>query len=299
MEQQFRHEAVPYEGHDDFLSYCAATTERASERDEQLLFLVSAPKIDALRDRLDGKAPDVTFIATDEHGRNPARLITLLDNFRASSEGRHCVGVNEPIFPGRSAAAAQEAQLADSVLNAAGLRSWPLSVLCLYSSELGEESLREMRRSHPQVRGEADNPAYDPDRAAALFAAPLDDPPSDTLARQVRGTDLAPAREFVRSFAEDLQPDRREDLILAVNEVVTNSVQHGGGECRISMWDGPTSVICEVRDAGHITDPLSGRLAPARSATAGRGLWLANHLCDLVQIRSSQAGTVVRLYVDR
>jgi hypothetical protein len=92
MEQQFRHEAVPYEGHDDFLSYCAATTERASERDEQLLFLVSAPKIDALRDRLDGKAPDVTFIATDEHGRNPARLITLLDNFRASSEGRHCVG---------------------------------------------------------------------------------------------------------------------------------------------------------------------------------------------------------------
>ena len=29
----------------------------------------------------------------------------------------------------------------------------------------------------------------------------------------------------------------------------------------------------------------------------GRGLWLVNHLCDLVQVRSSQAGNVIRLHM--
>jgi hypothetical protein len=29
----------------------------------------------------------------------------------------------------------------------------------------------------------------------------------------------------------------------------------------------------------------------------GRGLWLTNQLCDLVQIRSGDAGTVVRAHV--
>jgi len=31
----------------------------------------------------------------------------------------------------------------------------------------------------------------------------------------------------------------------------------------------------------------------------GRGLWLVNNLCDLVQIRSSASGTVVRLHLQR
>ena len=31
----------------------------------------------------------------------------------------------------------------------------------------------------------------------------------------------------------------------------------------------------------------------------GRGVWLANQLCDLVQIRSGAAGTVVRLHARR
>ncbi len=33
------------------------------------------------------------------------------------------------------------------------------------------------------------------------------------------------------------------------------------------------------------------------ATTGGRGLWLANRLCDLVQVRSGEQGTVVRLHV--
>ena len=41
----------------------------------------------------------------------------------------------------------------------------------------------------------------------------------------------------------------------------------------------------------------TNRLRPDISQEGGRGLWLANQLCDLVKIRSGERGTVVRLHV--
>ena len=39
-----------------------------------------------------------------------------------------------------------------------------------------------------------------------------------------------------------LSPDRRADLVFAVNEVATNSVRHGDGDCTTRLWqDGTTS----------------------------------------------------------
>ena len=84
----------------------------------------------------------------------------------------------------------------------------------------------------------------------------------------------------------------------AVNEVVTNSLCHGEGRARVNFWTEPAAVVCEVRDRGWIRDPLAGRIAPAPDRVSGRGLWLVNQLCDLVQLRSSPAGTTVRMYID-
>jgi anti-sigma regulatory factor (Ser/Thr protein kinase) len=177
-----------------------------------------------------------------------------------------------------------------------------MSVVCLYDAkELDEDVLAAMRRTHPVVRGQQSNDAYEPGLTETLFSAPLSDPPADAVSREVERNQLAALREFVRENAgrHGLALDRLEDLVLAANEVVSNSLQHGGGRCSISVWDADGSVVCEVRDRGLIVDPLVGRLAPSPNAPAGRGLWLANHLCDLVQIRSSQAGTAVRLHIDR
>jgi anti-sigma regulatory factor (Ser/Thr protein kinase) len=273
--------------------------EQAVQDDEQVMFLVSADKGDELKDRLGDRPGDITYLAMDEHVRNPARLITLIDGFRSGADGRRCVSVYEPAFGGTSASLA-ETRFGESVLNSPVLQSWNLALLCLYdTSTLDDTALSDMRRSHPAVRGEEANSAYEPELAGTLFAEALPDVPSGAVTHEVVGRDLAAAREFVRSNGADLAPDRREDLVLAANEVITNSVQHGGGRCRMAMWDEDDSVVCNVQDAGHITDPLVGRLAPTAQATAGRGLWLANHLCDLVQIRSSQAGTTVRLRMDR
>ena len=57
------------------------------------------------------------------------------------------------------------------------------------------------------------------------------------------------------------------------------------------------AVVCEVRDHGRIADPLAGRRVPAPARPSGRGLWLANNLCDLMQIRLQDDGCVVRIRV--
>lgn len=300
MAHPFRHEALTYSGPDEFLSHCHSLVADARSGGERVVIFAASGKLALLRAELGQGADDVTLVATEEQLRNPARITTLLDGFRAEAGGQRCVGVNEPLAGLRSRAAVHEAYLSESLWNAPALRDWPMSVVCLYDvAELDEDAQHQMRRSHPCLRGdEADNPVYEPQLAERLFAAPLPDPPPEAIAREVDAGELASAREFLRDFARrrDLLFDRREDLVLAAHEVVTNSVLHGGGTCRLAVWE-DDGVVCDVRDSGVLTDPLVGRRPPSPTAPGGRGLWLVNRLCDLVQIRSSQAGTVVRLYV--
>ena len=78
---------------------------------------------------------------------------------------------------------------------------------------------------------------------------------------------------------------------------VGNALRHGGAPADLRVWREPGRVVCEVADAGQIDDPLAGRQRPAPEAVNGRGLWLANQLCDLTQLRSGEGGTVLRLHM--
>jgi anti-sigma regulatory factor (Ser/Thr protein kinase) len=44
---------------------------------------------------------------------------------------------------------------------------------------------------------------------------------------------------------------------------------------------------------------MVGRVRPAGGQRTGRGLWLANQLADLVQVRSNGNGTVVRVHIGK
>ncbi len=77
---------------------------------------------------------------------------------------------------------------------------------------------------------------------------------------------------------------------------MSNSLRHADGARQILTWTNGTTVVCEVRDDGWVTDAMVGRLPPAPDQVGGRGLWIVNQLCDLVQLRSSATGTVVRLH---
>jgi anti-sigma regulatory factor (Ser/Thr protein kinase) len=109
---------------------------------------------------------------------------------------------------------------------------------------------------------------------------------------------LAGLRHSLDAWAREhaLGTRRIEELVLAVDELAANSIRHGGGAGVLRFWRERDALLCEVQDMGWIRDPLVGRTRPAVDAQGGRGVWLANQLCDLVQIRSSRAGSVVRVH---
>ena len=90
---------------------------------------------------------------------------------------------------------------------------------------------------------------------------------------------LSEVRQLVRDAGGD------SDFVLAVDEVAINSVLHGGGRGIVRLWREDETLVCDVRDQGIIRDPLAGRTRPDVDAFGGRGLWIANAVCQLVQIR--------------
>jgi anti-sigma regulatory factor (Ser/Thr protein kinase) len=97
-----------------------------------------------------------------------------------------------------------------------------------------------------------------------------------------------------RAEAAGLRGDRLEDFVVAVNELLTNAVRHGGGEGRVRLWHEDAAVVCEVTDRGTgLTGPAPGR--PAVDELGGRGLWLAGELTDSIDLRTGAEGTTVRV----
>ncbi|GAA2612092.1 hypothetical protein GCM10010399_48730 [Dactylosporangium fulvum] len=90
---------------------------------------------------------------------------------------------------------------------------------------------------------------------------------------------------------------RLEDFVLAVNEIVTNAVRHAGGRGSLRMWIVDGMLVCEVTDKGGgiPAERIDGQDLPPSYAVSGRGLWLARHLVDEVELRTGAGGTIVVL----
>ena len=127
----------------------------------------------------------------------------------------------------------------------------------------------------------------------------VEEPPANAEVFEFDGTGLGVGRRLVFRCAADagLSTPRANDFVLAVNEILTNSVLHGGGSGVLRIWPEKDRLVCEVEDRGRIDDPLAGRRRPDPDQPNGRGLWMANQLCDLVQLRSTGGGNFVRLHM--
>jgi anti-sigma regulatory factor (Ser/Thr protein kinase) len=112
--------------------------------------------------------------------------------------------------------------------------------------------------------------------------------------------DLHDVRALVAAAATagGLASHRAADLAVAASELAANSILHGGGRGLASVWGRDGAVFVEVADAGTITDPTVGRVRPDPVAEHGRGLYIADQLCDAVSIDSSPTGTRIRLRMD-
>lgn len=112
-------------------------------------------------------------------------------------------------------------------------------------------------------------------------------------------TDLAAVRvEVERQARQARLPERKViDLVLAVSEIAANTVKHARSSGLLEISRDDREVICTIRDAGVITDPMAGRRRPAPGALDGHGLWLVYQVCDQVEMRSDRSGTTIRLHM--
>lgn len=299
----YRHEAFLYSGMAEFLTGTMSFIRRAVRAAEPILVVVSGAKIDVLRRELGAEAGRVSFADMADVGDNPARIIAAWQAFVQAHAGAAQVwGIGEPIYAERSPTELAECQLHEALLNVAFDASAPFWLLCPYDLEaLGAEVIDEAQRNHPFVaRGEARQAcrAFHPIDLADPFARPLPGRPADAACLSFESGGLRRLRTFVAEQAKlaGIDQEWAAAMVLAVNEIATNSLRHGGGRGELHVWNDGHSLVCEVSDQGHITSPLVGRLLPALETGTGGGLWLANHLCDLVQISSSRHGTAIRAY---
>lgn len=293
-----RHEALFYAGPAQFLAGTVPFVEAGVAAGELVLLLLPpagraliAPALVGLADR-----GLVRIEPVEEVGRNPARLIPVWRELadRAAARGRGLRGVGEPVWPGRDAAELEECRRHEELLGLAFADGPSWSLLCPYDVVgLDRETLAAARRAHAAPRSAGAGPPEPP----PVFAGRLAPGPSEAAALRFGAGELGAVREAVTamSAAVGLAPERGELLVLAVNEVATNSVRHGGGRGELRLWVEDGAAVCEVRDRGRFVDPLVGRRRPRPDQDGSRGLWIANQACDLVQIRSDRGGSTVRL----
>jgi anti-sigma regulatory factor (Ser/Thr protein kinase) len=298
-EPRFWHEALIYSDSDQFLAATVPFLAAALETGEAALVAVSERNTELLRGELGADAEEVEFVAMEELGRNPARIIPFWRDFLEAQEGRPARGIGEPLWPGRGAAEIDECGRHESLLDLAFSSGAGWSLLCPYDgAALADEVLDGVSHSHRTIARDSVRQASNgyltglDCHAGELPRHPVD---ADVLAYDRRR--LAAVRRHVERVAKraGIASRERADLVAAASELAANSVAHGGGAGTLRTWREHDFLLIEFEDRGRIDEPLVGRLRPTLTQEGGRGLWLVNQLCDLVQIRSGELGTTVRL----
>jgi anti-sigma regulatory factor (Ser/Thr protein kinase) len=299
----FDHEVLFYRGTDDFLAGVLPFVREGLERGEAVVVAESRDRLDLIRGALDGDDASVEFLDMAEIGANPSRIIAV---WAAAVElhigaGRGLRGVGEPAFHGRREAELVECQLHELLLNEAFDDGPAWRLMCPYDEQLLPRAVcRGALRAHP-VRSTSlqrlPSAGYTPAGHVTALAERLPRPRKAVLSGGYGPGDVPATRRTVAHWARScgLTEDQVEALELAASELATNSLRHGGGEGTVAMWTEAGAAVVEFSDAGHLQNPLVGRLQPPVEQEGGRGLFLVNQLCDLVQLRTSAQGTTVRV----
>jgi anti-sigma regulatory factor (Ser/Thr protein kinase) len=299
----FQHEALMYAGEDDFVGQLAPFIRDSVDADEPILVMVTPDKAERLRAAV-GDTDGVEYADMRTIGRNPARIIPAWRDFAGRHDGRRLRGIGEPIWADRDPDELLECQHHESLLNRAFAEAEGFRLVCPYdTSTLPDSVIEEARRSHPTVMSGGEVTVSETyrghEKAGHAFGDRLSEPPTMRHLLRFERFTLSAVRVFAerRAARAGLSKQRKDDAVLAVNEVASNSVLYGGGHGVVRSWRQGDSLIFEVSDRGRIQEPLVGRMRPDLGKGGGHGLWLVNQLCELVQVRSSVAGTVVRLHI--
>ena len=296
------HLVLMYDGCGQDLGWAMALLRQAAGSQAPLQIAVPGATMRLVREAL-RPMPRTAFLADmTDLGRNPARLIPAAQAFGDEHAGEHVYCLWEPVWPARSAAELREVTRHEALCNLA-FSGREMTIVCLYdTSRLPPEVISDAERTHPMVVSSGRERASTSYLGPGQFPAGCDDPfppPAEDAAFVIFDGHLGPVREFSagQARAAGLESARARDLVLAVSELAANAIGHAGGGGVIRAWRTTQELLCQVEDHGHIADPLAGRRRQPADAPGGHGLWLVNRMCDLVERRTGQAGTITRLHM--
>ncbi|MGW0364638.1 anti-sigma factor RsbA family regulatory protein [Streptomyces sp. NPDC002990] len=301
--EAFVHPALFYRTEQEYAQQTASFLREGLANGEPMAVAVPGPNLELIKSGLGADAEGILFLDMTEAGRNPGRIIPkVLRGFAdAHPQGRVRI-IGEPIWAGRSAVEYPACAQHEALINAA-FEGRAVTILCPYDEvRLDPQVIADAKVTHPTLisgdGSESVSDVYDWQAVVSRYNQELPTMPDAAVLSYGR-EDLPAARRFALAQAARLgmAGERLLDVELAVAELTTNSVVHGGGRGTLAVWAEQGQLVVEVRDAGRLTDPLAGRRPPTHGQVGGRGLMLVHYVSDLVRVHTGDDGTTVRFYL--
>jgi anti-sigma regulatory factor (Ser/Thr protein kinase) len=303
-----KHVALVYASERELLDVVVPFLQEGLERRERVMITVAQDNARALHDALPAGLCQYGVAAQMLDG-TPARAIAAWHEFVRAALSDDAPGVRlvgEPFHVARAPAEAREWLRYESVSNEV-FDGYPVEALCLFDRRIVPAAvLSQVGATHPEVLSDGSSRHGTGYLDPATFVGRLDEAPlarptgpvavlADSSARATT------ARRFVREAAAELGLTRArlDDAVSAVNEVVINALQHGGGLREVRAWSRPDAVVVEADDAGGRLGDVCAGFRPPSATSERSGLWLARQLSDRLAIRNGPAGTTVQLWFQR
>lgn len=306
----YRHEALFFASQQALLEASVPWLRAGLDAGEVIALACDADNNAALAAAL-GQRPAVRMLPQERIYHKAVDAVAFYHDLitAAVAAGHPRVRVLGEVGFGTSERGREEWLLFEAVCNHA-LAPLPLwSVCAYYAPDLPQSLVDTARATHPWLRtadGTASNHDYVPPARLLNGAGPnLPSPNAEAATVALAHNDeLRELRYLLRGRLDDLDtsPETADAVVLAVHEVASNALRHGGPPVRVTLWVTATHILCDVTDRGPgITDPLAGYTPPdpLRLPEHGAGLWMTRRLCDDVTTARSPSGFTVRLAVSR
>lgn len=295
----FEHDAFIYESSEGYLDTLVPLIDDALDAGDAVFAVVPARNAELLRAALGSRADVVEFIDAERWYEHPIETIRAYSEvLDAVPAGQRAFVIGEVEF-GTSYADWVGWTRYEGILNHA-LDHANARVVCPYDARVLPPSvISDARRTHPYLVTDTDtarSPEYVEPRLLlpqlpAAASIPTTPPELDLA---IDGDLQTPRRAFA-GLVQDrgLDGSRIDELTLALNEVLTNAMVHGGATARFRLWfdRDAGALTCVIDDDGPgAVDPLLGYTRPPEPVPGGYGTWLARRLFDRCEFMRSDMG---------
>lgn len=294
----FEHQAFIYDSDDDYLAVLVPLLEAAREAGDEVRAVVPHRNAELLRGALGGSLDGIELVDAAEWYEHPVTTIAgygaVLDQL---PPGTRALVIGEVEFGSTDVEWVAWTRY-EAALNEV-LSGHNATVVCPYDARtLPPSVVEDARRTHPYLRTTvATRPSesyIDPEALFRLLPSTAPIPATAPDVDLVVEADPRPARRAFAAAASGmgLAGGRVHELMLAVNEVLTNALVHGGGSARLRVWaphaDDLTCVVDD--DGGGIDDVLLGYAGPPAGSAGGYGVWIARRLFERCELQRSPTG---------